>query len=405
LGGNMMEDNNKSKVYKIIMLIIMTALVTFMITSIGMYNFYTKTSKGKQEIIQKIEIPNSLEALDVKIQGINEYLDDYYIGEIDKEKMIESAVKGYVEGLQDAYTEYLTKEEYDELIVSVKGDYVGIGIYMTMDSNNNIVVLMPIEGSPAEKEGLETGDIILSINGESCSEMDLNIASIKIKGEENTTVDLEIQRGTDILNKTIERKTVEIADSRAEVLENNIGYIELTVFDEGCAENIERYLRDFQNKGIKSVILDLRNNTGGIVSEAIELSELFVGKGNVIMRSYDKKNQETVITSSKEKMGDFELVILVNEYSASATEIVSAALQDNKAATIVGTTTFGKGVMQEILPIFNKTAALKITIEEFKTPNGNKINKVGITPDVEVELDSTSNADTQLQKAIELLSK
>lgn len=400
-----MEDNNKSKVYKIIMLIIMTALVTFMITSIGMYNFYTKTSKGKQEIIQKIEIPNSLEALDVKIQGINEYLDDYYIGEIDKEKMIESAVKGYVEGLQDAYTEYLTKEEYDELIVSVKGDYVGIGIYMTMDSNNNIVVLMPIEGSPAEKEGLETGDIILSINGESCSEMDLNIASTKIKGEENTTVDLEIQRGTDILNKTIERKTVEIADSRAEVLENNIGYIELTVFDEGCAENIERYLRDFQNKGIKSVILDLRNNTGGIVSEAIELSELFVGKGNVIMRSYDKKNQETVITSSKEKMGDFELVILVNEYSASATEIVSAALQDNKAATIVGTTTFGKGVMQEILPIFNKTAALKITIEEFKTPNGNKINKVGITPDVEVELDSTSKADTQLQKAIELLSK
>lgn len=400
-----MEDNNKSKVYKIIMLIIMTALVTFMITSIGMYNFYTKTPKGKQEIIQKIEIPNSLEALDVKIQGINEYLDDYYIGEIDKEKMIESAVKGYVEGLQDAYTEYLTKDEYDELIVSVKGDYVGIGIYMTMDSNNNIVVLMPIEGSPAEKEGLETGDIILSINGESCSEMDLNIASTKIKGEENTTVDLEIQRGTDILNKTIERKTVEIADSRAEVLENNIGYIQLTVFDEGCAENIERYLRDFQNKGIKSVILDLRNNTGGIVSEAIELSELFVGKGNVIMRSYDKKNQETVITSSKEKMGDFELVILVNEYSASATEIVSAALQDNKAATIVGTTTFGKGVMQEILPIFNKTAALKITIEEFKTPNGNKINKVGITPDVEVELDSTSNADTQLQKAIELLSK
>ena len=400
-----MEENNKSKVYKIIMLIIMTALVTFMITSIGMYNFYTKTPKGKQEIIQKIEIPNSLEALDVKIQGINEYLDDYYIGEIDKEKMIESAVKGYVEGLQDAYTEYLTKEEYDELIVSVKGDYVGIGIYMTMDSNNNIVVLMPIEGSPAEKEGLETGDIILSINGESCSEMDLNIASTKIKGEENPTVDLEIQRGTDILNKTIERKKVEIADSKAEVLDNNIGYIELTVFDEGCAENIERYLRDFQNKGIKSVILDLRNNTGGIVSEAIELSELFVGKGNVIMRSYDKKNQETVITSSKEKMGDFELVILVNEYSASATEIVSAALQDNKAATIVGTTTFGKGVMQEILPIFNKTAALKITIEEFKTPNGNKINKVGITPDVEVELDSTSNADTQLQKAIELLSK
>ena len=160
-------------------------------------------------------------------------------------------------------------------------------------------------------------------------------------------------------------------------------------------------MEEFQSKGINSVILDLRNNTGGVVEEAVKISELFIDKGNTVLRSYNKTEKETIIKSSSGKYKDINLVVLVNDYSASASEIVTAALKDNKAATIVGIKTYGKGVMQEIQPLFD--GAIKITIEEFKTPNGDKINKVGIKPDVEIEIDKDSNEDLQLQKAIEIL--
>ncbi len=160
-------------------------------------------------------------------------------------------------------------------------------------------------------------------------------------------------------------------------------------------------MEEFQSKGINSVILDLRNNTGGVVEEAVKISELFIDKGNTVLRSYNKTEKETIIKSSSGKYKDINLVVLVNDYSASASEIVTAALKDNKAATIVGIRTYGKGVMQEIQPLFD--GAIKITIEEFKTPNGDKINKVGIKPDVEIEIDKDSNEDLQLQKAIEIL--
>ena len=166
-------------------------------------------------------------------------------------------------------------------------------------------------------------------------------------------------------------------------------------------KKIKKYMEEFQSKGINSVILDLRNNTGGVVEEAVKISELFIDKGNTVLRSYNKTEKETIIKSSSGKYKDINLVVLVNDYSASASEIVTAALKDNKAATIVGIKTYGKGVMQEIQPLFD--GAIKITIEEFKTPNGDKINKVGIKPDVEIEIDKDSNEDLQLQKAIEIL--
>lgn len=158
---------------------------------------------------------------------------------------------------------------------------------------------------------------------------------------------------------------------------------------------------EFQNKGISSVILDLRNNTGGVVEEAVKISELFIDKGNTVLRSYNKTEKETIIKSSSGKYKDINLVLLVNGYSASASEIVTAALKDNKAATVIGTRTYGKGVMQEIQPLFD--GAIKVTIEEFKTPNGDKINKKGITPDIVIEDDANTIEDEQLQKAIEIL--
>ena len=397
-----MENNKANKIYKVIMLILITGIVTFMITSIGMYNYFVKTNQGRKAVVESIEKNgDDYSTLNAKLQIVKDYLNENYIGELNLDKMIEGAIKGYVEGVGDDYTEYLSKDEYEELIVNVTGDFVGIGVYIYKDKDGNLIVLAPMENSPSEEAGIEAGDIILTIDGENCNEMDINVASSKIKGEAGSTVELEIQRGTETLKKTVTRRTVEISDSASKILEGNIGYIVLSTFDTDCSKKIEKYMEEFQRKGINSVILDLRNNTGGVVEEAVKISELFIDKGNTVLRSYNKTEKETIIKSSSGKYKDINLVVLVNDYSASASEIVTAALKDNKAATIVGIRTYGKGVMQEIQPLFD--GAIKITIEEFKTPNGDKINKVGIKPDVEIEIDKDSNEDLQLQKAIEIL--
>lgn len=397
-----MENNKANKVYKVVMLILITAIVTFMITSIGMYNYFVKTNQGRIAVVESIEKNgDDYSMLNAKLQIVKDYLNENYIGELNLDKMIEGAIKGYVEGVGDDYTEYLSKDEYEELIVNVTGDFVGIGVYIYKDKDGNLIVLAPMENSPSEEAGIEAGDRILAIDGENCNEMDINVASSKIKGEAGSTVELEIQRGTETLKKTVTRRTVEISDSASKILDGNIGYIVLSTFDTDCSKKIKKYMEEFQSKGINSVILDLRNNTGGVVEEAVKISELFIDKGNTVLRSYNKTEKETIIKSSSGKYKDINLVVLVNDYSASASEIVTAALKDNKAATIVGIKTYGKGVMQEIQPLFD--GAIKITIEEFKTPNGDKINKVGIKPDVEIEIDKDSNEDLQLQKAIEIL--
>lgn len=397
-----MENNKANKVYKVVMLILITAIVTFMITSIGMYNYFVKTNQGRIAVVESIEKNgDDYSMLNAKLQIVKDYLNDNYIGELNLDQMIEGAIKGYVEGVGDDYTEYLSKDEYEELIVNITGDFVGIGVYIYKDQDGNLIVLAPMENSPSEEAGIEAGDRILAIDGENCNEMDINVASSKIKGEAGSTVELEIQRGTETLKKTVTRRTVEISDSASKILDGNIGYIVLSTFDTDCSKKIKKYMEEFQSKGINSVILDLRNNTGGVVEEAVKISELFIDKGNTVLRSYNKTEKETIIKSSSGKYKDINLVVLVNDYSASASEIVTAALKDNKAATIVGIKTYGKGVMQEIQPLFD--GAIKITIEEFKTPNGDKINKVGIKPDVEIEIDKDSNEDLQLQKAIEIL--
>jgi len=392
------RDNN---LYRYIMLIIVTALITFLVTAVVVYNYFVKTEEG----LAKTLISTETSKLDTKIQLIRKYLDEEYLGEInDEEKLIEFAVKGYVAGLGDEYTEYLTKEEYEELMVDVNGDYVGIGIYMSQDIYGNVVILLPIEGSPAEEADLRTGDIITKVNGENCADMELSVVANKVKGEEGTTVDLEILRDEEILNKTVERRTVEINPITAEVLEGGIGYIEILSFDNECSKEFEEKLDELLQKNIKSLIIDVRNNGGGIVTEAIDISELFISKGKTIMIELDKDSKEykTIAKTDKKINSDIDIIILANENSASASEIFVGALKDNEAAKIVGTKTFGKGVMQEIVPV-SSGGALKLTIEEFRTPNGNVINKKGIEPDVVIEDNEETESDEQLQKAIEIL--
>lgn len=397
-----MDFEKKNSIYRTVMIVIVTALVTFLITAIGVYNYYVKTEKG----LAKSLVTTETTQLDTKIQLIKKYLDEFYLGDTsNEEELIESAIKGYVAGLGDEYTEYLTKEEYEELMVDVNGDYVGIGIYMTQDKYENIIVLLPIEGSPAAEADLKTGDIITKVNGEECTGMDLSVVASKVKGEEGTTVNLEIQREGEIISKNILRRRVQINHIKTDILEDNIGYIQILSFDDGCNKNFQTKIEELMNKGIKSLVIDVRDNGGGIVKEAIEISELFLPKDKIIMREIDKNGSEKLTTAKKdEKVSDMNVIILANENTASASEIFIGALKDNNIAKVVGTKTYGKGVMQEIVPV-SSGGALKVTIEEFRTPNGDIINKKGISPDTEVKEEKDSKIDIQLQKAIEELKK
>lgn len=405
-----MNFDKKNNIYKISMIIIVTVLVTFLVTSVIFYNYYMKTDTGNIDALTKyITISDSTKSLEKKIEILKRYLENEYMGELDEEAMTESALKGYVAGLGDEYTEYLTEDELEELMVSVNGNYVGIGIYMTQNEDDEIVVLLPIEGSPAETAGLQIGDIIKKVDGIECKGLELTEVSNMVKGEEGTTVNLEIEREEDIFSVDIERRTVELKYIDSEVLEDNIGYIQMISFDEGCSSKFKEELEKLKAQNIKSLIIDLRDNGGGLVTEAIATSEIFVPLGNIILKSYDKDGNETVTKSSNINTEKIKIVVLVNENSASATEIFAAAIQDNEVGTIIGTKTFGKGVMQEVQPL-KIGGALKITIEEFKTPKGNKIHEVGITPDIEVDNEKDQfiiniEEDKQLQTAIEYLKK
>lgn len=397
-----MNFEKKNNIYRTAMIIIVTAIMTFIATSVLLYNYYFKTGDG----LVKTLVTTETSSLDQKTKLIKTYIDKFYLGDINEDDMLESAVKGYVAGLGDEYTEYLTKSEYEDLMVDVNGNYVGIGVYMAEDKYGNIVVLLPIEGSPAEKEGLKPGDIITKVNGEDCTDMDISLVANKVKGEEGTTVEIEIQRGEEIITKTIERKTVEINHIESEVLENNIGYIQILAFDDGCSIEFEKKLDELISKGVKSLIIDVRDNGGGIVTEATDIAELFLSKDKVIMKELDKSEREEVTKAKKDAKinSDINIVILANGHSASASEILIGALKDNGVAKVIGTKTFGKGVMQEVVPV-SSGGALKLTIKEFRTPNGDKINKEGINPDIEVKEEEGSKTDVQLQRAIEELKK
>lgn len=401
-----MNFDKKNNIYKIIMVIIVTMLVTFLITSIVFYNYYMKTDNGNIEALTKyISVSDSTTVLEKKIEILKKYLEKDYIGELDEEKMLEAALKGYVAGLGDKYTEYLTNDELEDLMVSVNGNYVGIGIYMTKNDDGDILVLLPIEGSPAEEADLQTGDIIKKVDGKECNGLELTDVSNMVKGEEGTKVNLEILRDNKTFSIDVERRKVEIKYIESKVLDGNIGYIEMLGFEENCTAKFKEELEKLKKQNINSLIIDLRENGGGLVTEAISMSELFVPMGDVILKTYDKNNIETVTKSTNPSTEKMKIVVLVNENSASATEIFAAAIQDNEAGTIIGTTTYGKGIMQEVEPLAIG-GALKVTIEEFRTPKGNKIHEVGITPDIEVEnekLTTEEAQDKQLQTAINFL--
>ena len=339
-----MEEKKRYKVYRIIMLVVLVAFITFLITSIGFYQYFVKgnslnkyltlmTSEGSQDISQTLDTYHSL-------------IEKYYLGEVDEESLKEGAIKGYIEGLDDPYTEYISKEDMEDYLEDTMGNFVGIGIYMVQDTESNrIMVLSPIKNSPAEKAGIKPGDLIISVNGEECT-----------------------------------------------------------------AEEFKTKFEELQSQGITSLIIDLRNNGGGIVDEALQIAGYIADKDSVLLYEVDKDNNETVEKSENDPIVNMPVIILTNENTASSSEILAGALKDLGKARTVGTKTYGKGVIQQILSLPDGSG-LKITTEKYLTPNRTEINNVGIEPDETVELPETvenvfdieRSQDTQLQKAIEML--
>ena len=410
-GRKSMEEKKRYTVYRTIMLIILVAFVTFILTSIGFYQYFVKGDS----LNKYLTFMTSDESQDIS-QTLDTYravIDKYYLGDVDEESLKEGAIQGYIEGLGDPYTEYISKEDMEDYLQDTMGNFVGIGIYMIQDTETNqIMVLSPIKGSPAEKAGIQPGDYIVAVNGEPCTADDMTVISTKIKGEEGSTVKLQILRGEETLDFEITRENIIVNPVEGEVLENNIGYIEFSSFDENTAEEFKTRFEELQSQGITSLIIDLRNNGGGIVDEALEIAGYIADKDSVLLYEVDKENNEIVEKNESNPIINMPVIILTNENTASSSEILAGALKDLGKARTVGTTTYGKGVIQQILTLPDGSG-LKITTEKYLTPNRTEINEVGIEPDETVELpESVENVlnvdrsqDTQLQKAIEMLTE
>ncbi len=402
-----MEYQKKQNVYKIIMLIVLVSVITFITTTLFMYKYVG-------ENVKYVPVSSKESDISTTLASFRKIIDDKFLGEIDEKKVLNETIRGYIKGLDDPYTEYMTKEEMDEFSADVMGNFTGIGIYLTQDLEKDvIVVISPIKDTPAYKAGILPGDIITKVDGVSYTGEQLTEATNKIKGEVNSKVKLEVLRGNETLEFEVTRENIKVNHVESKVIDNtNIGYIVFNSFDEGCSQEFKEQLESLKSKNITALIVDIRNNGGGLVDEATAIADDFVDKDATLLITIDKKAKEEITKAKTDPIIDVPTVLLTNGNSASASEILAGALKDNKKATIIGEKTYGKGVIQELLTLTDGSG-LKITTNEYYTPNRNKINKVGIEPDVEVKLDEELEnelvieeaKDTQLQKAIEFLKQ
>lgn len=401
-----MREQKRGNVYKIIMLVVLVAVITFIATTLFMYKYVG-------ENVKYVQVSSGDKGISNTIAGFRKIIDQKFLGEIDEQKILNETIKGYIKGLNDPYTEYMTKEEMEEFSQDVMGNFTGIGIYLTKDIEKNaVIVISPIKDTPAHKAGILPGDIITKVDGVSYTGEELTEASNKIKGEIGTSVKLEILRDGKTMEFEVTREHIKINHVESKVLENNIGYIEFNSFDEGCSKEFKEKLEELKGKNITALVIDIRNNGGGLVTEALDIADFIVEKDATLLITTDKKGKEEITKAKNDPMINMPVVLLTNSSSASASEILAGALKDNGKATIVGEKTYGKGVIQELLTLTDGSG-LKITTNEYFTPNRNKINKVGITPDIEVKLDEKVQGqlviegkdDTQLQKAIEILKQ
>lgn len=335
-----------------------------------------------------------------------------YDGEIDDNDLLEAAIKGMTQSLNDPYTVFMNSDEYTSFVEQSEGHFVGIGAQLGI-KDDKVTVVAPLEGSPAEKAGLKAGDVILKVDGTDITEPNVEKTISMIKGEQGEPVTLTISReGSEYQDITIVRDVVKVVSVKGELIDGNIGYIQISSFDEDVAENFKEKIVELKNQGMKGMILDLRGNPGGYLTEAVKVASQFIPKGEIVTYTIDKYGNKQESKSVGGEAEGMPLVILIDGGSASASEVVTGALRDYKAGTIVGTTSFGKGVVQQLIEFSDGNGGLKVTTSKYYTPNGENIHKIGIEPDIEVEIpDEISqqeydrSIDPQFNKALEVIKE
>ena len=397
-----MDKENKKKVSLkcTVGWMLATAAVVYNLTTYT----YNKAIMGDENFYEGLYATTAYNGEFEKLNKVMGVIEKEYLMEYDIKDLEEGAIRGLLDALGDPYTSYFDLDETEEFLTETEGDYEGVGMYISIDTKKEtVIVLSPIKGSPAEEAGVLPGDYILEVNGESMVGVTLEEVASKLKGISGSTVKVKFERfdeegNSEIIEKTLERRKVELTAFEYEILDGNIGYVTFASFDENVKEKFdEAYKELIKKKKVKGLILDLRDNPGGLLDVAVYVADTLLPTGKIVY-TVDKNNKEE-IEYSDSKCIDIPIVVLVNENSASASEIMAAAIKDY-GGKIVGTTTYGKGLVQKFISLRDGTF-VKVTISEYFSPNGNKINEKGVEPNVVVEQNNETKEDEQLQKAIE----
>jgi len=346
-------------------------------------NRYIEISRGDRVIItrEQFELIEDYRRLD----EVRQVLERDHLVAPDREAMLTGAIKGMTEALGDPYTYFFTPQEYRDFVARAQGTYGGIGLWVTVNEDDNMItVVRAFDTSPAMKAGITTGDKIIRVEGQDVDGSRLEQAVGMMRGIPGTAVTISILRDGTVSDYTLERAIIEIPILEHKMLRDNIGYIRLYQFNEKSAENFEQALSALKDQGMEGLMLDLRGNPGGLLEQCVQIADLLLPEG-IVVYTEDRQGNREEYTSDEQSLG-LPLVVLVDEFSASASEVLAGAIQDFDAGTLVGNTTFGKALVQGIRGPFGDGSALKLTIAQYFTPNGRNIQDVGIAPDIELEM-------------------